>query len=184
MKGLLLTALALASASSAAAVETQPADPVLRALIHGDVAQAADDGDALIDTVQELAALGARPAEGQEDPAALWTAQADAKGAVAPIPYRGRALGPAYRRGSLAAGGRVILRQLFLAGQRARISVAPSGAAKLSIRVQGGDGATLCAKPVGAGQVDCVWLPLFTDRYAIVIENDGPAAAGFYLTMR
>jgi hypothetical protein len=184
VKTMLLTALAMAIAPPVAAVEVQPDDPVLRALIHGDAAQAAADGDALIDTVQELSALGAHPAEGQEDLAALWTAQADATGATPAIPYRGRALGPAYRRGSLAAGARVTLRQLFLAGQRARISVAPSAAAKLSIRVQGADGATLCAKPVGAGQVDCVWLPLFTDRYAIVIENDGPAAAGFYLTMR
>lgn len=181
----LLTGLALAGAPSMPVGDLKPADPVLRALMEGDAAQAADDPAALADTVQQLSALGATPAEGQEDLAARWTAQADAHGAMQQvIPYRGRALGPAYRRGSLAAGDRITLRQLFLAGQRAQISVASAGTAKLSVRVEGGDGATLCAKPVGGGQADCAWLPLFTDRYAIVIENDGQDAAGFYLTMR
>lgn len=171
---------------SAATPAELPSDPVLRTLVEGDAARAQGDHAALLDTARGLSALGAAPAEGQDDLAALWTTEAQAGGAIAPAHrFRGRALGPAYRRGMLGAGGRVTLRQLFLAGQRATISVAPtSGAGHLSIRVQDGQGATLCAKPVGGPQVDCAWLPLFTDRFNIVIENGGAMPAAFYLIMR
>lgn len=77
------------------------------------------------------------------------------------------------------------VRQLFFAGQRAQISIAPArGAANLSMRVQGADGNTLCAKPIAGLQADCAWLPLFTDRYDIVIENGGSVPADFYLVVR
>jgi len=117
----------------------------------------------------------------------VWPRGAQAQGAApSSLPFRGRAPGPACRGGSLGPGGGVTVRQLFLGGQRAQRSVAPAkgSAANLSIRVHGADGETLCAKPVGGPQADCAWLPLFTDRYDIVIENGGKAAVGFYLIMR
>ncbi|QGP77869.1 hypothetical protein GL174_01785 [Sphingobium sp. CAP-1] len=183
---LLLTGLLLAAAPSAPAAGLLPDDPVLRTLMQGAAAEASGNHAALLDTVQALTALGASPAEGQEDLAARWTQEASAAGVTrAALGFRGRALGPAYRRGSLDAGGSVTMRQLFFAGQRAQILVAPaSGAANLSIRVQDAEGSTLCAKSVGGPQADCAWLPLFTDRYAIVIENGGTAPAAFYLIVR
>lgn len=183
----LLPVLLLGAAPAAPAADMRPADLVLRALLEGDAAHASGNHAALLDTVQALKALGATPAEGQEDLAARWTHEAQAHGAApSTLAFRGRALGPAYRRGSLVPGGSVTMRQLFLGGQRAQISVAPANgsAANLSIRVHGADGETLCAKPVGGPQADCAWLPLFTDRYDIVIENGGKAAVGFYLIMR
>ena len=163
-----------------------PTDPVLRTLVQGEAARAGGDHAALLDTAKGLTALGASPAEGQDDLAALWMKEARAGGARAPAPvFRGRALGPAYRRGMLGAGSRVTMRQLFLAGQRARISVAPTnGASRLSMRVQDGEGGTLCAKQVGGQQADCAWLPLFTDRFNIVVENSGSMPAAFYLIVR
>lgn len=161
-----------------------PADAVLRTLVEGDAARAKGDHDALLGTAQALRTLGAVPAEGQDDLAAQWTREAHGNGASGPN-FRGRALGPAYRHGSLGAGGSVTVRQLFLAGQRAQISIAPArGAANLSMRVRGANGATLCAKPVDGAQADCAWLPLFTDRFDIVIENSGAVPADFYLVVR
>lgn len=178
MSGLLLAAAPVADAP--------PVDPVLRILMEGDAAEAQGDPDTLIDKAQLLDTLGAKPAEGQEDLAALWTREASDHGANgSPLAYRGRALGPAYRRGSLNAGGTVTMRQLFFAGQRAQISVAPSGpTAKLSVRVRNAEGGTLCAKPVGGPQADCAWMPIFTDRFDIVIANSGPEPAAFYLVVR
>lgn len=184
---LLLPALLLATTPAAPAADMLPADPVLRTLMEGDAALAGGDAAQLMDTAQVLKALGATPAEGQDDLAALWTQEAQTRGVTrSTLAFRGRALGPAYRRGSLVAGGSFTMRQLFLAGQRAQILVAPAGAggAGLSIRVQGADGATLCAKAVGGPQADCVWLPVFTERYDIVIENGGSSPASFYLIVR
>jgi hypothetical protein len=184
---LLLPLLMLGVGPVAVVEEPMPTDALMRTLAEGDLAQARGDQAALAAAADNLNLLGARPAEGQDDLSILWSQQAQAAGAVHAGPvYRGRALGPAYRRGSLAAGGRVTLRQLFLAGQRAQISVARATgvAASLSVRVRNADGGTLCAKPVAAPQADCAWLPLFTERYAIEIENGGSAPATFYLVIR
>ena len=156
-------------------------------LAQREAAQAQGDGATLGEKAQLLTALGATPAPGQQDLASLWTSEAQSRGAtVAALPYRGRALGPAYRRGSVVPGGSVTMRQLFLGGQRAQILVAPtnSGDGHLSIKVQGAHGETLCAKPVGGPQANCAWMPLFTERYDIVIENDGAAPADFYMPVR
>lgn len=182
MPGLLLAAGQVASA----ACPSLPADPVLRTLMEGEAAQGHGDHAALFDTAQVLTALGATPADGQDDLAAQWMQAAMDHGVARSAPgFRGRALGPAYRRGSLGARGTMTVRQLFLAGQRAEISLAPAGGTtSLSMRVQGTDGNTLCAKAVDGAQADCAWLPLFTDRYDIVIENGGSAPATFYLLVR
>lgn len=183
---LLLPVWLMLAGPGAPTTDPAPSDPVLRTLVEGGAAEGAGDHSALLDTAQILKALGATPAEGQEDLAALWTKEAQDHGVTRSVlGFRGRALGPAYRRGSLGARGSVTVRQLFLAGQRAQISIAPAhGAAHLLMRVQGADGNTLCAKPVGGAQVDCAWLPLFTDRYDIVIENSGTVPADFYLVVR
>ncbi|HUD93207.1 hypothetical protein [Sphingobium sp.] len=183
---LLLPGLLFAVAPGAPAADLLPDDPVLRTLMQGEAAQVGDNHDALLDNAESLQALGATPAEGQEDLAALWTKQAVDEGAApSGLGFRGRALGPAYRRASVVAGGSFSVRQLFLGGQRAQILVAPSGSSpNLSLRVEGADGVALCKKPVGGPQVDCAWMPIFTDRYNIVIENGGSAPASFYLVVR
>lgn len=183
---LLLPGLLMMAGPAAPAADLSPSDPVLRTLLEGDAAEGMGNHGVLLDTAQILAALGAKPADGQADLATQWTQEAHDHGVTdSGLGFRGRALGPAYRHGSLGAGGSMTVRQLFLAGQRAQISVAPArGAANLSMRVQGADGNTLCAKPIGGVQADCIWLPLFTDRYDIVIENGGAVPAAFYLVVR
>lgn len=179
----LLPALLLLAAAPAADL---PADPVLRTFIEGEAAIADGDHASLLDTAQILDALGASPAEGQEDVAALWKQEAVAHGVTrSALGGRGRALGPAYLRDTLKPGASITLRQLFLAGQPARLSLAPArGAAGLSLRVQGADGTTLCARAVAGPQADCLWTPPVTDRYAIVVENDGTVPTAFYLLIR
>lgn len=189
MISLLLPLMLLGAGPVAPVDRVLPSDAVLRSLEEGEAARAAGDYTALLRAAQALEALGAAPAEGQADLATQWTLEARAQGvATSRLAFRGRALGPAYRRGFLAGGGTVTVRQLFLAGQRAQISVAQSDRAgssdRLSIRVRDGAGGTLCDKRVGPPQVDCAWLPLFTDRYAIEIANGGNRPAAFYLIVR
>ncbi len=179
--------LPLLFAAVASPADPRPSDPILRALVEGEAAQAQGDSTSLGRKARMLSVLGAAPARGQEDLAALWRRQAQGVGATVDMPpFRGRALGPAYRRGSLVPGGSMTMRQLFLGGQRAQIMVAPvgEGSGHLSIRVEGAQGETLCQKAVGGPQADCAWMPLFTDRYSIVIENVGEASASFYLLVR
>jgi hypothetical protein len=179
--------LPLLFAAAASPADHRPSDPILRTLVEGEAAQAQGDTASLGRKARVLSVLGAAPAPGQADLAALWREKAQASGAIIDDPpYRGRALGPAYRRGSLLPGGSMTMRQLFLGGQRAHIMVAPTGEGDghLSLKVQGAKGETLCEKPVGGPQADCAWMPLFTDRYHIVIENDGEEAVSFYLLVR
>jgi hypothetical protein len=110
---LFLPLLMLGVGPVAVVEEPMPTDALMRTLAEGDLAQARGDQAALAAAADTLKLLGARPAEGQDDLSTLWSQQAQAGGAVHAGPvYRGRALGPAYRRGSLAAGGRVTLRRI------------------------------------------------------------------------
>lgn len=186
MFSLLLPALLMIAGTDAGAVDMLPDDPVLRTLMAGDAARGRGDHRALLEDAQLLRALGAKPADGQDDLATAWTQEAQSHGVTrSSLNFRGRALGPAYRHGSIGAGASMTVRQLFLAGQRAQISIAPTHkASHLSVRVLGTDGNTLCAKPVNGAQANCAWLPLFTDRYDIVIENGGAATEAFYMVVR
>lgn len=118
--------------------------------------------------VQALARLGVHPLDGTPAPTP----------AVA-IPFRGRVLGPGYQRGWLPAGGEVLLEQQFMAGQRATIAVAGAPAAPLVLTVAGPGEAPVCRDTPRA----CRWLPLFTQRYAIVLRNTGPARVRYYLVL-
>lgn len=182
---LVCPALAARAGEGEIAPQLAPADDgVLRTLTEGEAAIAAGDYDALLLAGQFLRALGATPVEGQPDLASEWIAQARAHGVTkAGLGARGRALGPAYRRGVLAMGDSFSMQQLFLAGQPARISVAAGGSG-LSVQVRDADGTTLCEKPVDGRQTDCVWMPAFTGRFDIVIQNGGTGPARFHLVVR
>lgn len=174
--------------SGAAAAQTPAAgDAVLQTLAAGEAARGQGDYAALLRAGQALRLLGAHPAEGDVDLAAQWVREATDHGATLPsdATYRGAALGPAYKRGALAGRGSFSVKQLFLAGQTARIAVAPvDGGAALSVSVKGMDGATLCTKSIVGQGAECAWMPVFTDRYAITIENEGTRPAAFFLTMK
>jgi hypothetical protein len=126
-----------------------------------------------------LDAQGARPAVPGEDPVGRWRALLPA-GAVTPM--RGRLLGPAYRRGMLDAGASIALDQLFDGGRQARVAVASARGAALGIAVLDGAGRSVCAPAAGA-QGQCAWVPPFSTRHRIVLNNPGPESSAYYLVI-
>ena len=128
---------------------------------------------ALGTVVEALERIGARPLEGEEDLVAGWRAQAGPATAV----YRGRVLGPAYRRGWLEPGGELKLEQLFMGGQQASVAVAATPNQPLRLSVQGADASAQC----GAAASDCRWTPIFTERYTIRVKNGGAVKTRYYI---
>lgn len=93
--------------------------------------------------------------------------------------YRGRVLGPGYRRGWLEAGAEAKLEQQFMAGQHATIAVAGAPTAPLTLTVAEPGEQPICREATRA----CRWLPLYTQRYAITLKNTGTARVRYYLVM-
>jgi hypothetical protein len=115
------------------------------------------------------------------DLAARWRALARAKGVRDPAaPFRGRALGPAYRSGKLEAGTELATEQVFLAGQKAVVALVPQPGRLLSIRVAAPD-KPICTLAAQAPRATCAWLPLFTTRVRISVANRGAVSASYYL---
>lgn len=174
MSPMLLAALLLAP--------DPPAEPVQRVadvLARGAEAEAAGDAVALADAALALEALGARPAEGEEDFAGRWRTLAERAG-VRVTPYRGRALGPAYRRGTLGAGASLATEQIFLAGSKAMVAVAPQAGRTLTIRIAE-PGRPICERDVAAPRGECSWLPVFTRRVEIRLANPSDKPARYFL---
>ncbi|UZK67485.1 hypothetical protein [Sphingomonas sp. M1-B02] len=175
--------LALAAPMLLAAAHPQePVDAVSLAVARGAAAEAAGDGRAMLDAARTLEALGARPDSEGADLAKHWRALAQAQGVrdKAP-PFRGRALGPAYRQGVLAPGASLATEQVFLAGQKAVVALVPEPARALNIRIQSRDRKNICERAAAAPRVSCAWLPLFTSRVEIRVVNQGPSSARYYL---
>ena len=164
--------LALGLAEPATAVEQ-----IAEALAAGEAAQAKGKHAALLAAADRLDRLGARG-----EAAAQWRAQAMAAGArPRGSPWRGRATGPAYRRGELPSGGRLATEQVFMAGETALVAVVPVGAQPLHVSITGPDGAAVCEQRVTPPRAACRWLPVFTKRFRISIANPGAAPARYYL---
>lgn len=162
-----------------------PHDILVNVLVQGEAARETGDGEQLQQAALTLRALGATPAQGNEDLASAWLTQAMTFGAkpASTLPYRGRALGSAYKRGEIDRGDVFAMQQMFLAGERARISVVPGRGAALTLTVADEAGKTLCEKVVGQPHASCDWLPVFTGRFRITVHNSGDAKAGFYLVV-
>ena len=171
----------LALVATAAAPPTDPVEIVSLALSRGMAAEASGNGRTLLDSARMLDAVGARAAEGEADLAGRWRELAKARGVRDKVaPLRGRALGPAYRRGRLDPGGMLATEQVFLAGQKAIVSLVPEPGRKLEMEVAAPDKA-ICELSALAPRGACAWLPLFTARVKIKITNRGPAPAAYYL---
>lgn len=174
-------AVLLGAAVAGAAPPADPVDDVSRALAAGMAAEAAGDGRALLAAARRLDAAGAHAVEGEGDLAARWRQLARSRGVVAKDPpYRGRALGPAYRHGRLHPGGALATDQVFLAGQKAVVALVPEPGRKLSIRVAAPD-KPICDLAVQPPRATCAWIPLFTTRVTISIANRGAAPASYFL---
>ena len=162
------------AASLPASAETR-AEAVAALLAGAEADAAAGETGALSRRLARLSALGAAPAEDAgEDPVPVWRAAAGADA----VPFRGRALGPAYRRGTLAADGELELTQTFLSGKKAVIAVSSPAGTAPALRVVSASGETVCESATS-----CRWTPVFTERYTIVLRNTARMARAYYLVV-
>jgi hypothetical protein len=161
----------------ALAIPADPAGGVAKLLAEADSAQGDPQRLGLI--LAALDSLGARAMPGEPDPVAQWRAKA-----VMPDtpPYRGRVLGPAYKAGMINPGATVRLPQLFDGGRSARVAVATPGQAALDFTVLDGEAKPVCP-PAKARSRECMWTPLFSGRFEIVLMNPSSNAAGYYLVI-
>jgi hypothetical protein len=178
MKPILIAAALLSTAAAPANVDS--VDSVSLALARGLAAEASGDPRAMLGAAQNLDALGARPDADQPDLAGRWRDLAKRRGFKDRSPWRGRALGPAYRQGKLLPGAALATEQVFLAGQKAMVALVPEPGRSLSIRIAGPD-KEICERVAAPPRATCAWLPLFTTRVKISIANRGQAAADYYL---
>ena len=117
----------------------------------------------------------ARPLEQTDDLAVRWQAPG-----AAPAPaWRDRALGPGYRVVAIRPGGKVSFEQLFLAGQRARVAVLARPRGAFALSVTDDDGTQQCG-----GAPNCDWVPVWTTRYRIVLDNRGPTEVSYTIVMQ
>lgn len=155
----------------------EPAEAVASLLADADVAQG--DPERLGMILAALDSFGARPMAGEADPVTAWRSKAAMPKTP---PYRGRVLGPAYKAGMLNPGATVRLPQLFDGGRSARVAVATPGQAGLDFTVLDGEAKPVCP-PAKARTRECMWTPLFSGRFEIVLTNPSSNAAGYYLVI-
>lgn len=163
------------------------ADPLAEAAAALAAAEIAPTAAERTPFLRQVEALRLTPVEDDAEGAALlarW--KAEAPPAPQDAVYRGRTLGPAYRRASIQPGETIEIEQIFYAGERAEIAAQSTGGqpVDLEIRTQR-DAATppVCAaklEPVGK----CRWLPLFTARFKMKLVNRGGKPASVYIVFR
>ena len=112
----------------------------------------------LVEAVATFERIGLRAAS-PEDAALLEAWQARVASFAGPT-WRGRVLGPAFRRGMLAPGETVRTEQLFMAGQQATVAVAVAKGSAVRLAVKGRDANAVCERD----SVDCRWQPIFTEQ--------------------
>jgi hypothetical protein len=190
---LALSTLALAACSAGGGqslpgpilANAQPADPAQDAAALLAAAEAAPSAEARAPYLERLDALGVHLAEnaGGDDPLSQWRSQHKTP---AGGPWRGRALGPAYRRAVVQPGESLVFQQIFLAGQRAQIAAQVSNqgtSGTVAMAISNPRAESVCARQV-APRASCNWLPIFTERFAIALQNNGSQAASVYLVVR
>lgn len=184
------------SASGGAASQSQiRADPAGSSSGEGPVTRAAhaiaigqrgeinSDAEALRTAAQTLESLGARPdADQQEDLSRRWGEQASLIDPSTPLPaYRGRALGPSYKKGMVSSLSTVSTEQIFLAGKKASVALVPVSFKPISISISDGQGKNICSRITESKPANCEWLPLFTERYRINIHTSASQPVIYYL---
>lgn len=160
--------------------------PVMRtahAILAGKQGEENSDAAALRAAAQILQAIGARPDGNQdEDLSKRWGERAQALDpSTRPPVYRGRALGPSYRKGKVSAKSGVSTDQIFLAGKKASVALVPVSSKPLSIKIIDPQGKDICRQNVSSKPANCEWLPLFTERYRINIHTSATQPVAYYL---
>jgi len=179
----LLSACATASAppTSGASTDTalSPAARLALDLAAADAAFAAGETKRLAATLPRIEGRNPRPLDTDApDPVAAWRAALPG----APPPLRGRALGPGYVRGTLAAGAATRMDQLFLSGQAATIAASSTPQQAMRLRIFDAAGALVCDRAPAHAR-DCRFTPVFTQRYRIELSNGGAKSARYYLVV-
>lgn len=160
--------------------------PVIRtayAIFAGKQGEQNSDAQALRMAAQTLESLGAKPdAEQEDDLSKRWSEQATLMEPSTAVPvYRGRALGPSYKKGMVSAGSAVITDQIFLAGKKASVALVPLSSKPMSIKISDGAGKSICNRSAVSKPANCEWLPLFTERYRINIHTSASQPVTYYL---
>ena len=162
-----------------AELEERAESPAALAVSLLSAAEASPDGESRLPYVQRLDSLGVRVEQDQaDDPLSAWRADIVQKGPV----WRGRTLGPAYRRARLAPGESMAMEQVFYAGERAEIAAQASRGAKVELAIRDREAKKVCARTLSP-QARCLWLPRFTERFAITLTNHGTKPASIYLVL-
>ncbi len=156
---------------------TSPALRVAADLAAAAQAEADRDGPALIAAVTRLRNRGVQPLDvAAEASLARWSAVTGA----AANPLRGRALGPGFRRDTLAPGESRVLEQVFLAGKPAEISLGGSRNSSLRLTLRDAKTRAVCEHDPASGR-SCRFTPLFSQRYGIEIANGGQSDETYFL---
>ena len=158
----------------AAAADMPTIQQVGDALAAGSRATNARDRAAAAET---LVMLGAAPAEGQEDLAAAWR---KGRHGASPAAYRDRILGPVYHGLTLDPGAAARFEQSFYAGQTARVAVVAVDRAQATLQIFDDEGKTRCA----ASQSICEWVPSWTSRVRVEVQNRGVKRGKFFVVIQ
>ena len=126
---------------------------------------------------ETLALLGAAPADGQEDLTVAWR---KGRRAAPPAAYRDRILGPVYHGLTLDPGAAVRFEQSFYAGQTARIAVVAVDRAPATLQIYDDEGKARC----GAARSTCEWVPSWTARVRVEVQNRGVRRGKFFVVIR
>jgi len=116
-----------------------------------------------------------------DDPLGQWRRENGAGSGAAGGPvYRGRTLGPGYRRARLAAGQRLVIDQIFNAGERAEMAAQTRAGQAVELAVANGQARKVC-EARASPDARCRWVPIFTERFQITLINRGTGPASIYL---
>ena len=125
--------------------------------------------------LDRLGAHADQDADAGDDPIQNWR---NAAGLREPG-YRGRVLGPAFRRGWIGPGKTASIAQQFLGGRKTTVAVAAAPDQTLDLRIDDPAAGAVCR----AEGRSCSWMPLYTQRYMINVRNPGQDAVRFYLVV-
>ncbi len=163
--------------------EALTGDPLADSAMLLAAAEKAADARERDPLLARLDALGVKAVEdAADDPLAGWRAEAAAMGAERPV-YRGRALGPAYRRARIAPGETMAIEQIFYAGQRAEIAAQSNGGQPVALAIRNQRTEEVCKTELSP-RASCRWLPLFTERFSIELVNRSREGASVYIVFR
>lgn len=153
------------------------ASRLAEALAGAETAFGEGRSDQLKQLVSTLQASGLSRHDNQpDDMIDMWSQAAG----LAPTPFRGRLLGPAYVRGELAPGEKWKSAQTFKSGEPSTLAVSHRGAGPVRIKVSDQRDRAVC-RPDAMRSPECRFTPMYTQRYDIELVNEGTGRAVYFL---